>query len=778
MVRGQQAPGNGSERMSIKPILLGAASAAAILGAASAQEGQQRERRSVVDVVTDEIVVRGTKSADPENVQDVPVAISAFNEDTLDALNVRDIEDLSFTSPNVSLDDIGTSRGTANFAIRGLGVNSSIPSIDPAVGVFVDGVYLGLNTGVVFDVFDLESVEVLRGPQGILFGRNTTGGAVLINTANPTDEFRAKFRAATESPVDSGRGTWNSFVMGTVSGPLVEGKLNGKVAAYLNKDNGYFENQLTQDEFGLATTYILRGALEFMPTENFNLLGKLEYFDSDGQGPAAQNRGIFERDTFLFSIDEEGDYTSEVWNGSLTAELDLESVLITNIFGYRNAEGSTRGDIDSTPVNLFHSDTRLDQEQVSNELRINTTLDRADVTAGLYYFQQDVAYDESRELLKATPAPPPTFYGGGGQDHTVYGVFGQVDYSVTEELTATFGLRYSYEEKEGFVTYIQPRPECSVVGGTCPQDGSNPFTGAPDGFTDDRSWENFAPKVGLTYESGGQLAYASYTKGFRSGGYNFRITDVGAFLNNVVPVQDGPAFDEEEVDAYEVGAKFQTEDRRKTVNVALFRTDIQDMQREVNLSDPGAGVVQNITNTADARIVGFEVDGQFVVTDSLVLNGNIGVIDADYTDVRFDLNGDFLVNAQDEDLEIPRVPKATYGVGAIYDLDLGTAGGLVTRVNFQHRDRIAYTDNNLGWIQAADMLMANVTWQTPIEGLDLSVYGQNLLDEVQAGNDTQLPFGGPRSTGQAVPFADQPQGGTLSPLKKGRLLGIELTYEM
>ena len=763
--------------MPIKPVLLCAVSASVLVGAANAQE---RERRSVIDTVTDEIVVTATKSADPENVQDVPIAMTAFGEDTLDALNVRDIEDLSFTAPNVSLDDIGTSRGTANFAIRGLGVNSSIPSIDPAVGVFVDGVYLGVNTGVVFDVFDLESVEVLRGPQGLLFGRNTTGGAVLINSADPTDEFRAKFRAAVETPVDAGRGTTNNFVMGTVSGPLVPGKLNGKVAAYLNKDGGYFENQFTGDEFGLATTYILRGALDFMPTDKLSVLGKLEYFDSDGQGPAAQNRGTFERDGFDFAIDEEGDYRAQAWTGSVTAELDLDAVTITNIFGYRDYEGTTLGDVDSLPVDLFTSTTALDQEQISNEFRVNGTFGAADVTTGLYYFDQDVAYDETRDLLNVTgPTAPPEFFGGGAQDHTVYGVFGQVDYGLTEELTATFGLRYSYEEKDARVTYIQPRPECSIVEGTCPQDGLNPFTGAPDGYQDDESWENLTPKVGLTYESGGQLAYAQWTKGFRSGGYNFRITDVGVFLSDVLEAQDGDfAFDEEEVDAYEIGAKFQSEDRRKTLNVALFRTDIQDMQREVNLSDPGAAVVQNITNTADARILGFEVDAQWVVADSLLLTGNIGVIDAEYTDVRFDLTGDGLVTEADEDLAIPRVPEATYGFGFIHDLDLGASGGLVTRVNFQHRDEIAYTDNNLGFIQAADMLMANVTWATPVEGLDVSIYGQNLLDEVQAGNDTQLPFGGPLSTGQAIPFADDPQGGTLSPLKKGRLVGFELTYEM
>ena len=174
------------------------------------EEDTSAERESAVAKVLNRVTVSATKKADVEDVQTVPVSVTAFNGDTLEALKVRDLESLSYSSPNVSLDDVGTSRGSANFAIRGLGVNSSIPSIDPAVGVFVDGVYIGVNSGVVMDLFDLDSIEVLRGPQGLLFGRNTTGGAVLINTGNPTDDFQAKARVAVEGPVDSDRGGLNT----------------------------------------------------------------------------------------------------------------------------------------------------------------------------------------------------------------------------------------------------------------------------------------------------------------------------------------------------------------------------------------------------------------------------------------------------------------------------------------------------------------------------------------------------------------------------------------
>ncbi|MFZ5617351.1 MAG: TonB-dependent receptor plug domain-containing protein, partial [Pseudomonadota bacterium] len=160
---------------------------ASIIALCVAAAPQAAFAQGAAEALRDEILVTATKQADAENVQDVPLSVTAYGDEQLDALKVRDLQSLSYSAPNVQLDDIGTSRGVANFSIRGLGINSSIPSIDPTVGTFVDGVYLGINAGVVLDIFDLESIEVLRGPQGILFGRNTTGGAVLINTKKPGD---------------------------------------------------------------------------------------------------------------------------------------------------------------------------------------------------------------------------------------------------------------------------------------------------------------------------------------------------------------------------------------------------------------------------------------------------------------------------------------------------------------------------------------------------------------------------------------------------------------
>ncbi len=753
------------------------------VSAQDAEEPAAAERTSTLDSIN-EILVTGTKTRDAENVQDIPIAVTAFNADTLEAYKIRDISGLSFQAPTVSLDQVGTSRGTANFTVRGLGINSSIPSIDPTVGVFVDGVYLGINGGVVFDLFDLDSVEILRGPQGVLFGRNVTGGAVVINTGNPTEDFRGKFRAAVDGPIDGGRGGANYTASGVISGPLVEDVLLFKVGAYYNKDEGYFRNLAAatiptlSENHGKAETKILRGALEAR-LGGLTLLGKLDYFESDGDGPSAQNRAFFDRNSFDLAIDEPGAYANEIWTGSLTATMDIGPGTLTNVFGWRQYDATTNGDIDATPAFLFHSNTETAQEQFSNEIRYAMSFDRLDLTIGGFWFEQDLAYTEVRTLRRDLPVnlQPPVFYGGGRQNHEVLGVFANAQWEFVDNLSLIAGIRWNQETKDGAVTYVLPRAPCSFVSGPpCPT-GTMPFNPATEtnGFEDRIRFRNVSPKLGLQYEFADSQVYGHWSRGFRSGGYNFRITNVAVF-NRAFNETGNLGFDEEQVNNFEIGGKFQTADRSFTLNVAGYVTKVDNMQREVNLADPGAGVVQNILNTADATIMGFEAEARMRVSDSLAFTANIGIIDAKYDEVLFDISGDGVINDADLALSLPRVPPVVVGAGFIHDWDLGSSS-ILTRVNYQYRDKAAYTDDNLGWLNDLSNLEANITWNTPVDGLSLSIYGRNLLDQVQEGGDTQVPFGGPNSTGVRQPFAPNPTAGTFSPLMRGRNVGVEAMFE-
>lgn len=727
-------------------------SAAFCLLGQTATAQDERPNNSLSSLL-EEVVVTARKRE--ESIYDVPLSVSAFGADQLEALKVRDLTNLAVGLPNVAMDEVGTTRGTANFSIRGLGVNSSIPSIDPTVGVFVDGVYMGLNNGIIFDMFDVESVEVLRGPQGILFGRNVTGGAVLINTKKPTEEFEASFRAAVDGGGDGGL---NYFAMASVSGPLGE-NVGGKLSVYTNQDEGYFENSFDGKNFGEADTLLIRPVISWSPTDSLELIFRYEYLETDGEGPAAQShtdgRGVpgqivnFDRNGFDFSVDEAGFQETEAHFFSMQGDLDVAfgEGTVTYILGRRTYEAESLSDIDATPAFLFHAPAFIDDTQWSHELRYNGQFGDANVTFGGYYFEKELEYHERRLILGGALQQD----GGGEYDVETTGIFLSVDYDISDLLTLTVGGRQTWEEKEANIASLifNVNNECNVTFGNCPFD-----------FIDDEDWSNFSPKIGLNYAvTDSTNVYGHWTKGFRSGGYNLRNTS-GDVVNN------GPGpFDEEEVDNFELGFRSNLGSRGR-ISGAIFYNEIQDMQREVNLPDPISGVVQIIKNTADAEIFGIEFDGTFALTDSLVLMTSIGWLDADYAEVAFDLNGDGVVNGADEDLELPRAAEWTYSIGLNYDVEIGSWGNMAARVNFAHRDESAYTDNNLGFINEQDILDAGLDFYSNDGRWVYSLYGRNLTDEVKHGGDTQLP----------ATLGPVPLGGTFSPLARGRVFGAEITF--
>ncbi len=717
------------------------------------------EPRTATEVLRDTIRVEGTKKADGEEIQEVPIAITGYGSAELEALFVTRLQDLSYNTPNVQLEDIGTIPGTANFVIRGIGVNSSIPSIDPAVATVIDGVPLALNQGVIFDNFDLEAVEILRGPQGTLFGRNATAGAVVLRTTDPTDEFTASGRARVESGI-------RYVVSGRVSGPLGEGTgLTGKLAAYFSDDEGYYENVIeenalagitarTDENVGGGETLLIRPALRYTPNDVFEITTKFEYGSIDGNAAPGQNRGL-NGDSLDPSIDELGTFEAEWYQvtNEVNWNVPFGDGVITNITGYRDYESETFGDIDSSPLFVFHAFNLVEHQQFTNELRYSGRFfDRADFTAGIFYLDDEVLYIEDREI----PSTPLPFIGGGEQERTSWAVFAQADIDLNEQLTLTLGGRYNDEQKEAQIERVFADADCT-------RSGCSSFD-----FTDDPSYENFSPRVALRYQPTDALQfYGSYTEAVRAGGFNFRNT--GALLPFTVT-------DDEEVAAIEFGVKADLFDDRLRVNAAVFDYDLQDLQREVNTSDPVAGVVQQIVNTADATIQGFEAETQFFLLENLLITANIGITDGEYDSVIFDISGDGIINEQDLALDIPRLAPQTYGLGVIYDQDLGNLGSLSSRVNINHRSEAAYTDNNLGRFPEADILDASLTYTPRSSEWRFSVFGRNLLDEVTFGNDTQLPANFPGSPVFPIPGLDG-TGGTFSPLQKGRVIGFEVRYD-
>jgi iron complex outermembrane receptor protein len=752
--------------------------AALVAGSSLPAIAQDQPRRTSGSALLEEVTVTARKRE--EVSQDVPLSISAFNSDQLDTLKVRNLVDLAVGMPSVVLDEVGTSRGYANFSIRGIGINSSIPSIDPAVGIIVDGVYLGTNSGVVFDNFDIQSIEVLRGPQGTLFGRNVTGGAVLLNTKLPTQEFEFTARASYEFPEDGGA---SSIVQGSVSGGLTD-TLAAKLAVYYNDDQGVLVNGFDGSDHGAYEQTIVRPVVAWNPTDTFELIARYEYQDVTADGASGQshtngngNPGSpfnADRDSFDFNIDDPGSQTLEVNFFNLTANWDVLGGTVTNVFGYRTSESTAGSDIDAQPIWVFHSDTFSEYDQISNELRYNGLFmdDRLNLTGGLYLFESELSYDENRRLLGvATGGQLPALNqeGGGLLDVSSIGVFLNADYDLTDRLTLTAGIRWTEEEKDVQSTNLVLNNSPCFIG--APNGPSYAFatTECTYDFVDNDSWDFVSPKVGFMYQiNDSSRVYGSVTQGYRSGGYNLRNTEVptGFSPNGSAIYEFGPGpFDTEEVTSYEIG--YKSEWSRGQLNVAAYFTDGKDMQREVNLPSAAAGLLQLIQNTADAEIMGVEVDGTLLVTDNFTVQASLGVLEAEYTAVRFDLNGDGEIGGADLDLALPRAPDLTWSLSGIYDFDIGSVGYLSARLSYAYRDETAYTDNNLGFINEQEILDASLDFRTNNGQWMLSMYGRNLLDTVRHGGDTQLGTIGPI-----------PVNGTFSPLGAPATVGFEVIYNL
>lgn len=748
-------------------ILAAFAAPAAHAQASTAPELKEPEERTIVVSIKN-------PSADLDSYAG---SASDINVNDLDARNVTDLSSLSYVAPNVSLDPIGTFKGVANFSIRGLGINSSIPSIEPAVGLFVDGVYMGVNAGTVFDLVDVRSVELLRGPQGVAFGHNTTGGAVLISTADPSREWLGHASLAFEGPVDGGRGGPMATGRAVVSGPL-SAALAIRLAALHSTDSGYFRNQLTGGRLGKSETTVLRAGLSFEASDRLTLTAKAEYTDSNGDGAATHNNGQFPRDQFDISINQPGFYRSENRFAVLRAEYELDTGVITSITGWRKYGQRTRNDIDSSPLKIFESDTGTSQEQWSNEIYYAADLGRVSFTLGAYIFHQDLGYDEDRDL---TGIGGTLQYGGGTQGHDVYGLYGQLDYDIAPALALSVGARWSREEKSARITYVRPRSACSAIARTCPISGTNPgvATRENNGFTDKRAWSNLAPRVALTYTVAPTARiYASATRGFRSGGYNLRITQPAAF-EAVSGMLGSLSFDAERIDSFEAGVKWRSDDLSARIEAALFWMDVNSMQREINVPSASSGLAQSVFNTADARIRGGEIEAEYAVTANLRIAANLGYVDARYTQAFYDINSDGVIDVQDLALALPRAPEWTWGGSIDWSTPIGKGGASVfANAFFQHRAKYAYTDNNWGYNSPSNRLDAGIGVNLGSPAIRFTLFGRNLLDELQFGGDTQLPFaGGGQSDGNNAPFDPNPAAGTFSPAFKGRTLGVDVSMD-
>jgi len=711
-----------------------------------------------------------------ENQQVVPISISTVSSEQIEVLKIRDLTEIA-SIPNVSLDEVGTANHVPNFQIRGLGHNSSIASIESPVAMINDGVYIG--NGIVTDGFDIDSIQVLRGPQGTVMGKNSIGGAVLVNSKNPGDEWESKLRLAYDgfgSP-----GGMSSYVQFATGGPISDNlKVRGVV--HINDNDGWHKNMFNNSNHGAIESTMFRGTVVYEPSETMNINIKYVSQETDGDGPSAQCFQLFEggpsclgmdrdRNSFDLSIDEPGFLKDN--SDSLVVKVEKDVAfgdgLITYIYGDSEYTADSIGDIDGTMAFIFHAPNKIKDALSSHELRFNGSFENFDLLAGYSINDRDLIFHEMRILPSTLPSGS-EWNGGGDLTAETSAFFITAEIPLSEKLTLDVGVRKTDEDKSvsiaslsaGVAFLAQGAPSnvyllmgrdpsviqspnqasCQIFSGGCIRD-----------FVDNDSWSSTSPRIGLTYIDDNDTTYYGYRAiAYRSGGYNMRNT---AIL--VLTPQKGPGpFDQEEVTTTEFGIK-KSLGTKGRVNVAYFSSELTDMQRTLNEAGP-AGPVQYIKNTGDASMSGLELDMVYMIQDDLVLNLNIGTLNAKYDDVVYDISGDGVIDYKEYELELPRAADLTYSIGLSKDFNVGSWSAN-SRVSYSYRDPVAYDDGNLGIIDEQKILDLGVDFYSPSENMSIGVYGKNMNESVKHGNISPVSWG------------------SFAPVMIGKVVGVELVYD-
>jgi len=697
--------------------------------------------------IIEEVVVISSKQAAGISTQDLPASVVTFNEASLKQAFTVDLVDVGKMVANAELNNVGTYASYPNFFIRGMGVNGSTRTNDPKVGVFVDGIYVGYNAGALSSTFDLEAVEVLRGPQGTLLGRNVTGGAVLVRSKRPGDDFGFN--------VEAGAGDYGSTEFNaSIEGPL-SSNVFGKLAVIKMDRDGYFEDNNrgsidlniypagmpdtdTGDKVGMDLT-IIRPMVRFDFSENFEATLIAEFLKNDAGSansqnvahncapiPGVDNREIVCGEGSRFLAQTRWGYTppsdkyeinhdligyTELETNSLVldATWDLSHGVVTAIVGYRDVEYNSSTDFDGTPFTIFHfNDNKEEQEQTSIEVRYSSTFsDRVNFVVGVNSFEQEYSIGERRNFFIALNAA--TY---SETEHETFGVFGEANFAVTEALSLTLGGRWTKEEKSIDIGVL----------GSCELD----FSSCSNNTSNKKDWTDFSPKVAATYSfNDDMMAYASWTRGFASGVFNARAATIDAV---------GPT-DPEKVDSVEVGFKTSFLDGRGLFNITYFQADYEDLILFVNnpCDDCGASLIN--FNAGEAEISGFEVEVQLQPIDGLRLDASVGTVDPEFTNIKFfDANADGTVDGEDNKLasrwDFQKVAELSYSLAASYEFD-AMGGSILGRVAYSWRDDYMTDLYNKPWLQQESfgLLDASLTFNTANEKIRLSVYGKNLTDE-------------------------------------------------
>lgn len=678
-------------------------------GGAFAQDSSPRKN------ALEEVVITAQKRA--QSAQDVPLSVSAFNADTLNRVGAIGLDDITFRTPNFEYSDFGELKLSAP-SIRGVFQSGSFGAgADPAVGFYLDEVYLGNNVGNNIDLFDVERIEVLRGPQGTLFGRNTIGGAVNITTRKPSDELEG----AAELTVGNYEYT---RVRGYVSGPIVKGKLLGKISGVYSDRDGLTKNDYLGNRINDQHNWGVRSQLLFLPSDLTEVTVSLNYREVDQHGGGYE---IVEFTPYLdgstdpnftydpgkpddYRIDQnlQNEETLEAWDAAVKVVHSFESVDFTSITSYSEHDYFSLNDTDRTPFDWIEDGDPEERMAFSQELRIASNQEqRLDWIAGLYYFYQDttnVAYlrfgQDFNELALGIPAgTQPDGYGfsEGTIKATSYAGYVHGTYDLGSGFEATVGVRLTHDKKK---LEFEQTDASGLL-------GDIPF------FTDSDSWTEFTGDATLSYFwSDEVMNYVRVSRGYKSGGFNDAF---GAEFN--------PSFDPEYAWNFEAGLKSQWLDNRLIFNATAFHLVWDDIQ----IADiiPGAGISVAVGNFGEAESTGLELELSAVPVENLEVSANIGYLDAEFTE------GNSLGNVTKGD-DLPG-PKLSSSIAATYYQSLGNDKELTWFLEYLYKGQHRVAGDPLPAIgfeqESFDLLNARLSFGPQSGNWSLSLWGRNLTDE-------------------------------------------------
>ncbi len=579
-----------------------------------------------VSFVLEEIIVTAEKRA--ESLQDVPVAITAYSSEGLKARGLSTPQDLQFATPGLSIGEDHTG-GTANVSVRGIATENYQAGGDPGVPIHINGHYTQSTAYIFRDFIDVERVEVLRGPQGTLYGRNAVGGNINLITKRPTEDF--------EGEVGAALGNYDRRLLtGVVSGPLAEG-LRGRFVAASGKRDGYVENLGAGDDLNTEDYISLRGSLEYDFSENFEAYLNAYYFKDTGTSFTrrldANPNNISNTEIRKAAVNLPSQDLDESIGASLDLSWDLGGVIIRSLSAYDDTQKNSIYDIDATTLQREAFFFDIGYTVFTQELQVVSDHDGPlQWVTGLYYYNEE-SETHFNIILDRFDTDENGLTGiDGDSDQPLlyletfmpiksrsYAAYGQVDYSLTDQLELVAGLRYTRDEKERL-----SRSERSLSnGGSVALFGGGflvPLTTVRFDNTGDNgaSWEKVTWKAGLNYHiNDDAMVYASYSRGYKAGGYN---------TDNVV------AYNPEVVDAFELGLKGLWLDNRLRTNLSAFYYDYSDKQEFVR-KPPSAEFPNGsfaIENAATVKVKGFELETSAFLTDALTVDINIAYLSSEY----------------------------------------------------------------------------------------------------------------------------------------------------